>query len=357
VETRFSLPPGGSLLLCVLSKRARPAQAPSLVTEEVPARGEPVVERESPNVLTLDYCDLVLGGKTEKDLYFYDAQKKTFQFHGLPRNPWDSAVQYRTNILDLNNFRPDSGYEAVFWFTAVKGDALDFSKLKAVVERPELFAVSVNGRAVKPLAGEWWLDRAFGLYPIGPYVVAGKNRISVKARPFTIHSELEPVYILGDFRLTAAPRGFELRPPAPMKVGSWAGQGLPLYGASVRYQKTFDIPASAGPKARFIVRLGAWRGAVAEVFVGGKAAGAIAFAPFELDVTDALVPGPNDVSVVVCGTLKNTLGPFHNSPPLGRAWPGSFQQGARGGFPPGSEYSVVDYGLFEDFKIMRIMTR
>jgi hypothetical protein len=136
VETRFSLPPGGSLLLCVLSKRARPAQAPSLVTEEVPARGEPVVERESPNVLTLDYCDLVLGGKTEKDLYFYDAQKKTFQFHGLPRNPWDSAVQYRTNILDLNNFRPDSGYEAVFWFTAVKGDALDFSKLKAVVERP-----------------------------------------------------------------------------------------------------------------------------------------------------------------------------------------------------------------------------
>jgi len=93
------------------------------------------------------------------------------------------------------------------------------------------------------------------------------------------------------------------------------------------------------------------------VFVGGKAAGAIAFAPFELDVTDALVPGPNDVSVVVCGTLKNTLGPFHNSPPLGRAWPGSFQQGARGGFPPGSEYSVVDYGLFEDFKIMRIMTR
>ncbi len=199
VETRFSLPPGGSLLLCVLSKRVRPVQAPSVVTEEVPARGETSVERESPNVLTLDYCDLVLGGKTEKALYFYDAQKKTFQFHGLPRNPWDSAVQYQTNILDLDKFRPDSGFEAVFWFTAVKGDALDFSRLKAVVERPELFAVSVNGRAVKPLAGEWWLDRAFGLYPIGPYVVAGKNRISVKARPFTIHSELEAGLYPGRF--------------------------------------------------------------------------------------------------------------------------------------------------------------
>jgi hypothetical protein len=59
------------------------------------------------------------------------------------------------------------------------------------------------------------------------------------------------------------------------------------------------------------------------------------------------------VSVIVYGTLKNTLGPFHNNPPLGMAWPGSFQQGAKGGYPPGSEYSVVDYGLFGDFKLLR----
>ena len=352
VETKFSLPPGGSLLLCVLAKRGRPAEVTPGSWEDVPAQGETAVEREFPNVLTIDYCDLTIGGKTERDLYFYDAQRRTFQFHGLPRNPWDSAVQYKTNIVDLDKFRPESGYEAVFWFTAVKGDALDFSGLRAVVERPGLFSVSINGHDVKPLPGEWWLDRSFGLYPIGPYVVAGKNRISVRARPFTIHSELEPIYILGDFRLTAAPKGFELRPSAPMRVGPWTGQGLPLYGASVRYRRTFEIPAE-GAKGRVAVRLGAWRGAVAEVFVGGKAAGTIAFAPFELDVSDAVSPGPNEVAVVVYGTLKNTLGPFHNSPPLGMAWPRSFQQGAKGGYPSGSEYSVVDYGLFEDFKLVK----
>jgi hypothetical protein len=59
----------------------------------------------------------------------------------------------------------------------------------------------------------------------------------------------------------------------------------------------------------------------------------------------------NEVEVRVFGTLKNALGPFHNNPPLGRAWPGSFQQGAKGGRPAGQAYSVVDYGLFEDFKI------
>lgn len=353
IEMRFSLPPGGSLLLCVLSKRTRPAESPSAALADVPAQGGMAIDRVSPNVLTIDYCDLVLGGKTDKDLYFYDAQRKTFQFHGLARNPWDSAVQYKTNLLDLDRFRPGSGFEAVFWFTAVKGDAFDFASLKAVVERPELFSVAVNGHEVRPLPGEWWLDRAFAVYAIGPHVVAGKNRITVKALPFTIHSELEPVYVLGDFSLKDAPKGFELRPPAPMAVGPWAGQGLPLYGASVRYRKTFDIPAAEGAKVRYLVQLGSWRGAVAEVFVGGKAAGAIAFPPFELDVTDTLVSGPNEVSVVVYGTLKNTLGPFHNKPPLGMAWPGSFQQGAKGGHPPGSEYSIVDYGLFEDFKLLK----
>jgi hypothetical protein len=353
IDMRYSLPPGGSLLLCVLPKRARPVEASTAVFEDVPAESGMTVERVSPNVLTLDYCDLILGGKTEKDLYFYDAQRKTFEFHGLTRNPWDSAVQYKTNLLDLDKFRPNSGFEAVFWFTAVKGDALDFASLKAVVERPEVFGVSINGHDIKPLDGAWWLDRAFAVYAIGSHVVAGRNRITVKARPFTIHSELEPVYILGDFLLHGGAKGFELVPPAPLASGPWAEQGMPFYGDAVRYRKTFDLPAAGAGPARYLVRLGSWRGAVAEVLAGEKLAGRIAFAPFELDITEALSRGPNEISVVVYGTLKNTLGPFHNNPPLGRAWPGSFQRGAKGGPPPGSGYSVVGYGLFEDFGLRK----
>jgi len=29
-----------------------------------------------------------------------------------------------------------------------------------------------------------------------------------------------------------------------------------------------------------------------------------------------------------------------------------FQKGPEGGYPPGSSYSVVGYGLFEDFKLL-----
>lgn len=353
LDVAYSLPPGGSLLLCFKDERAKPAAVPAdIVWEDVAADGEITVEPQAPNVLTLDYCDLVLGGRTEKDLYFYDAQRKTFEAHGLGRNPWDSAVQYKTNILDLDKFPANSGFEAVFWFRAVKGDAHDFAALRAVVERPELFRVFVNDREVKALPGEWWLDRAFGVFPVGAHVVSGKNKITLKARPFTIHSELEPVYLLGDFRLAAAARGFELQPPAPLGAGSWKAQGWPFYGAAVRYQRTYVLPQDT-PRAAYRLRLGPWLGATAEVFVAGKRVGTAAFAPYEVDLTDALAAGPNEVSVVVYGTLKNTLGPFHNNQPLGRAWPGSFQQGAKGGLPSGSAYGFVDYGLFEDFKVLK----
>jgi hypothetical protein len=102
------------------------------------------------------------------------------------------------------------------------------------------------------------------------------------------------------------------------------------------------------------VELGAWKGSVVDVRVNGKPAGSIAFEPYRLDITGLLTLGSNDVSVLVTGTLKNTLGPFHNEPQLGRAWPGSFQQGAKGGRPAGAKYSVVGYGLFEDFKLVPV---
>jgi hypothetical protein len=353
VEVSFSLPPAGSLLLCIRDERAAPPPAlPAPVWEEVAGEGGLAIEALGPNVLTLDYCDLTLAGKTERDLYFYDAQRKTFQANGLDRNPWDSAVQYKTNILDLDKFPAGSGFDAVFWFRAVKGDARDFADLKAVVERPALFRVFVNDKEVRAVPGEWWLDRAFGVYPIGAHVVAGRNKIMVRARPFTIHSELEPVYLLGAFRLMPAARGFEMFPPAPLGPGAWNAQGWPFYGAAVRYEKTFTVAAGEAGAA-YRLRLGPWLGATAEVFVGGTRAGTAAFPPYEVDLTGRLAPGPNQVAVVVYGTLRNTLGPFHNDPPLGRAWPGSFQQGAKGGLPPGSEYASVGYGLFENFLLLK----
>jgi hypothetical protein len=350
LKAKFGLPPGGSLLLCFKPGAGPKSTGRGYRSSVLPPQKELLIKRESPNILTLDYCDLTLGGKTEKDLYFYEAQLKTFRHHGLDRNPWDSAVQYKTNILDKDKFAPDSGFEAAFNFDVAEG--VNPASIQAVVERPELFQVSINGQKIGPVKDRWWLDRAFGVFEIGNFVKPGNNQVVLKAAPFTIHSELEPVYVLGDFGLEAQAKGFKVVPASELKLGgAWNTQGLPLYSGAVAYKKTYYLRMNDLRKNRFLVELGRWLGAVAEVKVNGKSAGVIAFQPARLDVTDFLTLGSNDVSVMVYGTLKNTLGPFHNNPRLGMAWPGSFQQGAKGGYPPGSEYSAVGYGLFDDFQL------
>ena len=355
LRVEFNIPPGGSLLLCIKSETGSEATHRSDRSSIVQPSNRTAIKRESPNVLTLDYCDLILGGKTEKDIYFYEAQLKTFKHHGLDRNPWDSAVQYKTNILDKDRFAPDSGFEAAFHFELAEG--VNAGLLQAVVERPELVQVSINGQKIAPLKDRWWLDRAFGLFDIGPLVKPGTNTILLKASPFTIHSELEPVYVLGDFGLVGQAKGFKLVPAPDLKLGRWDIQGLPLYSGAVSYKKTYNLHLNDLRKNRFFVELGRWLGAVAEVKVNGKSAGIIAGQPFRLDVSGFLTLGNNDVSVSVYGTLKNTLGPFHNNPELGSAWPGSFQKGAKDGYPPGTAYSVVGYGLFEDFGLRSEKTR
>lgn len=345
----FQIPPGGSLLLCLRPEDAEQPAEPDKTEIPVPAESGLSIQPLSPNVLTLDYCDLTLGEETKKDLYFYDAQRKTFQYHGLERNPWDSAVQFKTNIVDKDNFPEDSGFTAEFLFEAA--DGVNLETLSCVVERPELYEVYCNGTEVSPEEGVWWLDRVFGEFSIGRFAKPGENRITLKAKPFTIHTELEAVYILGLFDLENREKGFRLVPATEKMLGSWKKQGMPFYADGIRYEKEFSIP-SLGEQDRFIVRLGEYHGAVTEVLVNGESAGFIAFNPPELDITETLRQGTNRISVVVYGTLKNTLGPHHNDPTLGTAWPSHFQSGAEGGYPPGSAYSILDYGLFEDFSLI-----
>jgi len=345
----FSIPPGGSMLLC-LQKNPQTIPPPQhLQWSTIPTEGGTIVKRVERNVLTLDYCDLTLDGKIERDLYFYQAQQKAFQHHGLERNPWDNAVQYKASILEKDTFARESGFEAAFHCTVT--DGVNRQSLRAVVERPEIFRVSVNGKTVEPLPGQWWLDKAFGVFNIGRFIKTGENIITVTSSPFTIHSELEPVYVLGDFSLTGREKGFQMLPARAMKAGPWNEQGMPFYGHAVSYTKKYALAAGQVKSQRFLIRLGRWNGVIAAVTVNGRDAGAIAFAPYEVDVTRALKPGTNRVTVTVYGSLKNTLGPHHNSPALGKAWPSQFQQGAKQGTAPGSAYANVGYGLFEDFSL------
>jgi hypothetical protein len=302
-------------------------------------------------MLTLDYCDLTIDGKTHEGMYFYNAADTIFKFHlkepyGFNYNPWSVAVQYRTDILDRNRFDSLSGFEVVFPFY-IANDFLP-EKLKAVAEWPHLYRFRINGREIEPLQDEWWLDRSFGIFELSGYLQAGRNELQVSIRPMHIHAELEPVYLLGDFSLESVDKGWIINPPVPMELGSWKSLGFPHYSGEVAYTRYFDHNGSYN---NYRVKLNAWQGSVAEVWVNDNKAGIIGWAPYELEISPWIRQGENKVIIRICGSLKNLLGPHHNNPRPGVVTPWSFFYSPESQ-PPGLDYHLLDYGLFEEFVIL-----
>jgi hypothetical protein len=268
----------------------------------------------------------------------------------MARNPWDSAVQFRDELI-TKTFGSDSGFEATYRFTIQQQVPKRFS---IVIERPDLYTITCNGKTISAREGSWWLDKSFGKIDIARVAKIGENNVTIKASPFTIYHELEPAYLLGTFTLRSADSGFVVVGDSnqTLQLGSWKEQGYPFYAAGVSYKQTFDI---SRPSGHYIVELPKWYGSVAKINVNGKSAGYIAYQPWQCDVTDKIKAGVNSIEVVVIGTLKNTLGPHHNGPGLGSAWPGMFQKGPETGPPSGEKYHTVDYGLFELFVLKQIV--
>jgi hypothetical protein len=163
-----------------------------------------------------------------------------------------------------------------------------------------------------------------------------------------IHAEIEPVYILGNFSVNSAEKGWEIDEPAKSySSGSWKTQGLPFYSWGVTYSEEFNIASAEG---NWEVILGKWNGTIAEVKVNGTQAPIIAFPPYHSDISRLIKPGINKIDVTVIGSLRNLLGPHHNSPKPGFVSPWIWRNVRS--FPPGKDYELLDYGLFGEFSLL-----
>ena len=344
IELTFDLPPIGSLVLFLSHRANTPAHEASTTEEEI-ALGPIHAERLDPNVLTLDYFDVKIQDEVRQGMYFVPACNWIFQKHGLPGNPWDRAVQFRDEII-RRQFPPDSGFELTYHFE-IKEKVSD--QIWFVLERPDIYTVTCNGKPVPSPSG-WWLDRSFGKIDITKLVKVGENVVTATASPMTMFHEAAAAYVLGDFSVTPVEKGFVITPPQDIHVGEgWNAQGCPFYPGRVAYRTRVHKSRGDG---RWLVRLGAWNGSLAQVLVNGAPAGVIYRPPYECEITTLLKEGDNEITVIVTGTLKNTLGPHHAGPIRGSAWPHAFAQGPTEGPPPGTAYDTIAYGLFEPFRVI-----
>ena len=268
-------------------------------------------------------------------------------------NPWQHKIQYKKTWLELDTlFKASSWFEASYHFN-INSDlsAESMQGIKAVVERPELWTVSINGNEVRKIDGKFWIEKSFPEFAIGEYLKPGKNTITLKAPRMHVLAEVMPVYLLGDFLVKPAKQGFEITGGTFDDLGSWREAGLPFYSQKVDYSQKFNISKNEG--ASFKVKLNKWNGSVAEVLVNGESAGLIAWQPNELDVTSILKEGENEISVKVTGSLKNTFGFFYQKNDNWIFGPHSWNY-APEKVPAASEYFLMDYGLMEPFQLVRV---
>lgn len=348
ISLSFNIPPAGSLLLYIADKKQQGLKSYLTATGGSVLEGTVVQAiRPAENTLMIDFCDLVLGDTLLKDIHVGAASRAVFTHYGFNRNPWNHQVQFKDHIVARDTFSIGTGFMATYHFTV--DEKVNFQKFRAVIEQGSLWTeIKVNGKTIKPVPGEWWLDRSFGVLPVGAYLKAGDNTLSVAVNPMSVYAEIEPVYILGDYNLEQAAKGWRIVPPKPLEPGSWKDQGLPLYGFGVSYVREFNLQNT---DRRFELQLGEWKGTVAAVRVNGKPAGIVFSEPNTLDVTQYLKKGMNRVEVEVVGSLKNLLGPHHNNPKPGMVGPGHWWNIKS--YPPGEAYDVYDYGLMGDFQLLQ----
>lgn len=303
----LAIPPAGSRVLI-------------LDPDEVPARKktEPAGTEISfgdcweysllaPNLLVLDRCSAYLEGKQLcAEIDVWRAQRILREKLGM-RQVYYNGLPQRYQWADLPH--PGDGAEVRLEFSFEVAD-LPRQDIFVIVEQAEKFEAALNGNPATLCPGEFFLDRAFGLFRLTG-LKAGTNRLTLSCR-YQNSFELEDIFLAGSFGVDEMRRVTHL--PQKLKAGDWCEQGLMHYCGSVIYRKKVEVP-----KGRSFLSLPPISGAVSELRVEG-AHRAYIIEKHETcydfsDFADREVL----VELEVIGTPKNMLGPLHQVNPY-PAW-------------------------------------
>lgn len=297
------------------------------------------IEAEAENMITLDHVT-VDGPIDDTPRYVLDARHKMFRAMGFTEDtPW-KGIQRKNDWMDANvRFDESTAFSVNYSFTVEEGVLP--TKLIAVVERPELWHVLVNGVEISCL-GKDPLDIGMGQFDISAAVKEGDNTLTLHADKFNVLCELESVYIRGDFSVNVKGDKFVIAKKDPITMGNWVEQGLRFYKDAVKYAYKANLdkaPASAK------VTLGGHGATVVSVTVNGEYAGFIGMdGGVSLEIGKYLKAGENDIVFRVCGSFRNLLGPHVEERPFEPyAWYWTEDY-----VTPAKDYIFTEYGLFDE---------
>ncbi|MFH1968834.1 MAG: hypothetical protein ABIJ53_00790 [Verrucomicrobiota bacterium] len=197
--------------------------------------------------------------------------------------------------------------------------------MELTLEHPERFRISLNGRPLDTRqAREWWTDRSMRKLSLDTAQLhPGNNELRFLC-DYDANSGLEPCYLRGDFGVKVKGTQATITPPVTsLKIGDWVKQGLAFYAGHVTYHANVKLPQRKD--AHVFLRLPAFRGVGARIFVNDQPAGVLAWPPYETDITAFVksaqpahrAPHAVMLGIQILGHRRNSHGPLHHA----QKWP------------------------------------
>lgn len=297
---------------------------------------------EEPNVYPIDYCDLTLNGDAIKGVNVIHAGHLLFKRRGFFANPWDNAIQFKNRIMDRNHYPEGSGFSLTYRFET-SADWVSGTAVELVAERGDFFGLTCNNKAVNWSGRSEWLEKNCMRAEIGDYIIPGQNEVTLTAAKFDVRLEPEAIYLRGDFGVEAD-KNFFLTGQKSLGQGTWVKQGYPFYGGAFCYKYEFNLPDNYKNATVKIPEIATTCCSVRVNQVCVGVAGVNLDDCF--DITQYLVPGRNEITLRVCGSLKNLLGPHHDPEKLrNNVWPQNWKNAPKYGRPAAQEHDLIDYGV------------
>ena len=345
--------PVGSYLISVDTSKT-PSAAPP---QQVPAKEEEVItfdskwkfERTSPNLLTLDYCRYRIGrGEWSGLTPVWKAQKEIRAYFGLKPLWHNGGVSFwKAEELGLNDIEKPEEVSLKFTYRTEVPE----TKMSFILESPEIFEISLNNQSVdfeSNYIGEF-IEPCFRMTDVTGLSHTGENEIVLTCE-YRGQYEFENIYLAGDFGVYQRDGSFVLdKEPAFLTVGDWVPQGYPFYQGTMRYRAEFNLEKRGDE--RYFLKFERLGSIVINLLINGRNAGIIAWKPYQCDVT-RLIEEKNSIYVDVVTSLRNMLGPHHNTDgeTANFVSPRSFSDEKRWS----DSYLFVPYGILGETRLVRV---
>lgn len=274
------------------------------------------VELSEPNVLLLDYAEYRIGN----DSGDWAASTEVLQIDNiirgqlnLPfkgemwRQPWTIPQSNRVPLTFVTlRFMFESGFEVA-------------ENTILALEDAETVAIHVNNTFIPSKSNTaslgWWVDEDIKTVTIPGHIIKNGTNFITLGFPFGILTNVERIYLLGNFSISLQDHRTTLLQPLDLKGLTWGditSQGYPFYAGNITYNCRFDVGVFNFPDVPVGLSVPQFSSPVLKVtdLQTEKKIGHVALQPHILPL-DLSKGGTHRIAITAFGNRYNSFGHIH----------------------------------------------